>query len=85
VYQVNYHPQALKQLKRLPRIDQIKITQAVCWLQKGPFAAGLDVRRFHRTQKSYRIRAGNLRAIYEINPSTKEIYIRYLGYRGQIY
>ncbi|MFH1840574.1 MAG: hypothetical protein ABH807_00220 [Candidatus Shapirobacteria bacterium] len=51
----------------------------------NPFADGLDVRRFHRAQKSYRIRAGNLRAIYEINTPEKEIYVRHLGYRGQIY
>jgi mRNA-degrading endonuclease RelE of RelBE toxin-antitoxin system len=85
VYKISYHPHAFKQLKKLPRADQIKIIQAICKLRKDPFADGLNVRRFHRTQKSYRIRAGNLRAIYEINTLEKEIYVRYLGYRGQIY
>jgi mRNA-degrading endonuclease RelE of RelBE toxin-antitoxin system len=85
MYRVIYHPRALRQLKRLPKQDQVKITQAIYRLQKNPFARELNVRRFYRTEKSYRIRAGDIRAIYEIDTKKKEIFVSYLGYRGQVY
>jgi len=85
MYKAIYHPKAFKQLKKLPRQDQIKITQAIYKLQENPFSRQLNVRKFYRSQKSYRIRAGDLRAIYEVDSENKEVYIRHLGYRGQVY
>ena len=85
MYKVSYHPKAFKQLKKLPRQDQIKLTQVIYKLRQDPFSKKLNIRRFYRTLKSYRIRIGDLRAIYELDNKKKEIYIRHLGYRGQIY
>lgn len=85
MFKILFHPKALKQLKKLPKRDQEKIIKAIYKLKKNPFSPKLDTRRFYRTIKSYRIRTGDLRAIYELDKKKKEVYIRYLGYRGQVY
>ena len=85
MHQLYYHPRAFKQLKKLTKSDQKKVARVIYALKKDPFSKNLDVRRFYRTRKSYRIRVGDLRAIYEVDQDKKEVLIVYIGYRGQIY
>ena len=85
MYKVFYHRRARKHLKKLPKADQIKIATKVSKLQLNPLNHELDIVRYQKAKKSWRVRTGNLRIIYTFNSKQKIILIEFLGYRGSIY
>ena len=85
MYKVSFHQRAFKQLKKLPKQDKIKILKKIKKLKNNPINPNLDIKPYYNTEKSWRVRAGSLRAIYTFDAKEKLIYIEYLGYRGSIY
>jgi mRNA-degrading endonuclease RelE of RelBE toxin-antitoxin system len=85
MYQVFFHLRAEKQLQKLTKKDKLKISKKINKLAKNPKNKSLNIEPFYNTEKSWRIRAGNLRAIYTVNHTKKAIFIEYLGFRGSIY
>lgn len=85
MYKILYHKRALKQLQKLPKQDQIKIISAINRLQDNPMNFKLNIRPYYNTVRSWRIRTGNLRAIYTFDTKKEIIFIEYLGYRGSVY
>ena len=85
MYRLAFHQRTLKQLKRLPKRDKVKILKKINQLKNNPMNLNLNIRPYYNAQKSWRIRAGKLRAIYTFDTKKKIIFIEYLGYRGNIY
>ena len=85
MYQLSFHRKVLKQLKKLPKDDRVKILKKIRQLRYNPMNFNLDIRPYYNAEKGWRIRAGNLRAIYTFDIKNKVIYIEYLGYRGSVY
>jgi len=85
MFQIVFHPRTLKQLNKLPKQDKTKILKKISQLKNNPTDPNLNIRPYYNTEKSWRIRAGNLRVIYHFNTAKKIIYIEYLGYRGKVY
>lgn len=85
VYQLLYHPRATKFIKQLSAQQKEGVAEKIKKLGTDPFTANLNVKKLVNTQKSLRLRVGNLRVIFEINPKTKIIYIQDIGFRGSIY
>lgn len=84
-YKLLYHPQCLKRLKKIHVADQTRILEKLQELSSDPHAKNLDIKKMANTQKSYRIRIGTLRAIYEIDEKKKIVYVWEIDYRGNIY
>lgn len=84
-FKLLYHPQALKQLQKIHPRDQKKITKKLKTLSSNPANPQLNIRKLAKTANSYRLRAGNLRTIYEIDTISKTIYVWEIDYRGNIY
>lgn len=84
-YKFLYHPQCLKKLRKIPRIDQSRILKKLQELSSNPYTKSLDTKKLIKTQNNYRLRIGNLRAIYEIGEKEKTIFVWEIDYRGNIY
>lgn len=86
MFDIVYHKRAIKQLIKLPKGEREKIAKKIEQLKNNPFDFNkLNIKRLAGTKNSWRVRAGNLRAIYNVIKDKNIIYIRYLGYRGSIY
>jgi len=80
-----YHPRAIKNLKRIHPTDQKKIIKKLEQLAKEPTSISLNVKKLVNTGRTYRLRVGNLRVIYEIDRGKRKIYVWDIDYRGNIY
>lgn len=85
MYQLLFHPEALKKLKRLHPNDRKRIITKLDLLLQNPRSETLSIRKLANTKNSFRIRSGDLRAIFEIDKEKKIIYIWDVDYRGSIY
>lgn len=85
MYQLLFHPQATKNLKRLHPNDRKRILAKIDSLSKGLNNPALDIRKLAHTKNSFRLRSGDVRVIFELEERSKTIYIWDVDYRGQIY
>lgn len=85
MYQLFYHPGAVKKLKRLHPNDRKRMLGKLASLSQDPQSPILDMRKLVNTKNSFRLRTGDIRAIFEINKENKIIYIWDIDYRGSIY
>ena len=85
MYKLLYHPSCLKRLKKIPQIDRGRILEKLLQLSGNPFSANLDIQKLVRTKNSFRLRVGDLRAIYEVEKEKKIIYVWEIDYRGKVY
>ncbi len=86
MYLLLYHPRAAKFLKKIPPSDSARIVKKLSILSRNPTdAPSLDVKKLATTKRSYRLRIGTLRVIYEIDAPKRVLYIHEIGFRGSIY
>lgn len=83
--QLLYHPRTLKFLRKIPKKEAGRIISTLEKLKVAPQGANLNIKRLINSKGSWRIRIGNIRAIYEIDSGKKIIYILDLDFRGNIY
>lgn len=81
MYQLIIRPKAEKHFARLPRRLQERIFKSLKRLEDNPFQVGLDIKKLMGTQKSYRLRVGELRVIYELDTGKKEIFVVDIDFR----
>ena len=81
MYQLIIRPKAEKHFSKLPQKLQTRIVGSLKKLATDPFQAGFDIKKLAGTGRSYRLRAGELRVIYEMNTSRKEIFITDIDFR----
>mgnify|MGYP006116815989 CR=1 FL=1 len=82
-YQIEWKKSALRELKRIDRQDVPRVIAAVDSLSTQPLPDG--VRKLHGSQRSYRIRVGNYRVIYELYESRLVIEIVRVRHRKDAY
>ena len=80
-----YHPSAVKQTRKLHRLDQKKLIKSLKLLKVNPQTETLDTTRLVKTKSSYRLRLGKIRVIYEKDSKGKIIYIWKITYRKDAY
>ncbi|OGH51090.1 MAG: hypothetical protein A3G13_02455 [Candidatus Levybacteria bacterium RIFCSPLOWO2_12_FULL_37_7] len=85
MHKLLYHPSVLKKLKRIHQNDRKRILNKLELLSKNPKDTNLDIKHLVNTKNSFRLRAGDIRAIFEIDNTQKIIYIWNIDYRGSIY
>lgn len=81
MYQLIIRPKAEKHFAKLPQKLKEKILKALKKLEDHPFQTGLDIKKLMGTQKSYRLRVGELRVIYEIDTGNQEIFVTDIDFR----
>lgn len=84
-YRLLYHPRCLKRLKKIPEIDRRRVLEKLNDLSGNPFSRHLDIKKLVKTKKGFRLRVGDLRAIFEIEEKDKTIYVWEIDYRGKVY
>ncbi|OGK14141.1 hypothetical protein A3H80_03015 [Candidatus Roizmanbacteria bacterium RIFCSPLOWO2_02_FULL_37_19] len=84
MYKVAITKKAEKQLSKLPSLYQRSIARKLLHLN-FPFPKNLDVKTMTNIPQFYRLRVGQVRVIFQIKKSIKEIWIRKIKYRGGAY
>lgn len=85
MYKVILHPRIYKFLKRLPRERAVFIQRQLEKLATNPFKTALDIKRMKTTKRSWRLRIGKIRIVYEILKRKKIIWVAKIKFRGDIY
>jgi mRNA interferase RelE/StbE len=85
MFRVFYHPRAYKFLKKLPENQTRQITAKIDKLEHNPFSKEADIKKLATTKRSWRLRIGNIRVVYEVVSDKKIIYINDIDFRGNIY
>lgn len=85
MYKLLFHPRAIKNLKRLHPNDQKRVLGKIDRLSKNTQTKKLDTKKLANTKNSFRLRSGDVRAIFEVDKKTKTIYVWDVDYRGSIY
>jgi mRNA interferase RelE/StbE len=80
-YKVLLHPKAAKALQKLDKTNRTRIKKALRELKGDPYKAGEPLHPSH----FWKIKAGDYRAIYEINSDKKEVIIIFVGHRKNVY
>lgn len=81
MYKVTISTKADKHFGRLPKNLQKKIAKKLKQLEGDPFQKGLDIKKLAGTEKSYRLRVGELRLIYQMDTNLKEIFVADIDFR----
>lgn len=81
MYQITIRPKAEKHFSKLPKNLQEKVAKKLKILEQDPFQVGLDVKKLAGTEKSYRLRVGEIRIIYQLDTNLKEIFIVDIDFR----
>lgn len=86
MYKLLYHPRSLKFFKKLPLKEKNSLLTKLEKLQEDPFTKTLDnITKLATTKRTFRLRAGTTRVVYEVEPKTKIVYVHDIDFRGNIY
>ena len=80
-FKVLLHPNAAKELKKLKEADKLRMKKALETLSADPWKAG---KRLHPSD-FLSLRAGDYRAIYEIDISQSQVFVLFIGHRKRVY
>lgn len=83
--EILYHPRSIKFLQKIPKKEAKKVIGAIGKLTSSSHISNLDIKKLINTKRSYRIRIGNIRVVFEIDEKQKVIYIHEIDFRGNIY
>ena len=75
---------AKKDIKKLASTDRTHVFTKLRQLTH-PFPDHLNIKYLANSEGYYRLRVGMVRVIFFIHPTSKDIVIRHVGYRGKIY
>ena len=82
-YQIEWKKSALRELKRLDRQVVPRVVAAVDSLSTQPLPAGVS--KLQGSQRTYRIRVGNYRVIYELYESRLVVEVVRVRHRKDAY
>jgi mRNA interferase RelE/StbE len=81
MYKLTISPKAEKHFSRLPKNLQEKIAKKLMQLEEDPFKEGMDIKKLAGTEKSYRLRVGELRIIYQMETKLEDIFVVDIDFR----
>jgi len=80
-YVVLLHPKAAKELEKLEKPTRLRMIDKLKELCGNPERAG----KILKHSDFWSLRAGDYRAIYEIDRKEKRVVILYIGHRSKVY
>jgi len=81
MYSLIIRPKAEKHFSKLPKKLQGKVLKSLKKLENNPFQVGLDIKKLAGTKKSYRLRIGELRVLYQLDTGSKNISVEDIDFR----
>jgi mRNA-degrading endonuclease RelE of RelBE toxin-antitoxin system len=81
VFRVLLHPNAAKALKKLDDTNRTRMRKALEELTVDPWKAGKPL----RPSDFWGVRAGDYRAIYEIDTDQNQVTVLFIGHRKKVY
>jgi len=82
-YNIRWKKSAIKELRNLPREYIVRIIHTIDELKKNPFPHGIH--KLAGSERTYRIRVGNYRIIYEVMRNELIIVIIRIRHRKDVY
>ena len=83
-YKIFFTKKSAKNLTHLASFDAKHIVGRLQQLDV-PFPKTLDIKKMSGVPGFYRLRSGRVRALFEILKNKKEIWVRKIDYRGNMY
>jgi mRNA interferase RelE/StbE len=82
-YTIQFKPVALRQLEKLPRETQRRLSIKIEALREDPFPVGC--KKMAAIPDAWRIRAGDYRVVYQVHRGVLLILILTVGHRKDVY
>ena len=84
MYELKFRKAAIKALRKMPLEDANRVRAALESLAREPASTGYDLIRMKGRQE-WRLRIGSLRAVFERNDESREMLVKRIGSRGDVY
>jgi mRNA-degrading endonuclease RelE of RelBE toxin-antitoxin system len=81
VFKVLLHPTAAKALRKLDYTNKARMRKALETLAVDPWKAGKPL----HPSDFWSVRAGDYRAVYEIDPKQNQVTVLFIGHRKKVY
>lgn len=82
-YNIHFKPSVEKDFQSIPKKEASRIFQRIDQLSTKPFPP--QSIKLAGTQRTYRLRVGNYRVVYEVVSQDKKILIHYVRHRREVY
>jgi mRNA interferase RelE/StbE len=82
-YTVQFKPQALRQLEKLPRDIQKKLAGKIEALRDDPFPSGC--KKMAAVPDAWRVRVGDYRIVYQVHQKVSLVLALTVGHRKDVY
>ena len=82
-YSINIKKSVEKDLRNLPTSMISRVIEAIDGLKENPYPK--QSKKLRATEKTYRLRVGNYRIIYQVDEERKEITVYHVRHRENVY
>lgn len=82
-YTIQFKPLALRQLEKLPREAQRRVSAKIEGLRNDPFPLGC--KKMAALPDTWRIRAGDYRVVYQVRRGILLVLVLTVGHRKDVY
>jgi mRNA interferase RelE/StbE len=82
-YEVEVGHQAAKQIVRLPRAEQVRVSKKIDGLAREPKPPGCE--KLSGTKNGYRVRSGNYRILYTVDDGVRVVSVTRVAHRREVY
>jgi mRNA interferase RelE/StbE len=83
LYRIELSPRARRDLRKLPRSDQVRVAARINELAGNPRPAGAV--KLAGAEDLWRVRVGEYRIVYQVRGVRLQVLIVLVGHRGDIY
>ncbi len=82
-YSVNIKKSVEKDLRKLPKSAISRVVEAIEKLKENPYPK--QSKKLKSTERTYRLRVGDYRIIYQVDEERKEVIIYHVRHRENVY
>lgn len=81
-YRLEAHPRVARDLARLPKALQARVSERIDHLAREPRPRGCEKLV---GPEAYRLRIGDYRVLYEVDDKTRKVYLVRVAHRREVY
>ncbi len=82
-YSINIKKSVEKDLRKLPKAVINRVVEAIERLEENPYPR--QSKKLKSTERTYRLRVGNYRIIYQVDEERKEVIVYHVRHRENVY
>ena len=80
-----YHPRAVRFLEKVSDRQKLSILSKIEVVANDFHSMSVDVKKLANTKRSYRLRVGGIRVIFEVDLKDNALYVHEIDFWGNIY